>query len=100
MRTILLQPLLKLLNNNLVIYYLFKFYFVYLECDNVSNSPTIKFDQQKIIERNPKEYDPRDDFPEPGIGYVMRNPRCSQLIPLNAEKFVFFSFKKLVNLKI
>ncbi|KAF7634246.1 hypothetical protein Mgra_00006323 [Meloidogyne graminicola] len=56
------------------------------ECDNVSNSPTIKFDQQKIIERNSKEYDPRDDFPEPGIGYVMRNPRCSQLIPLNAEK--------------
>lgn len=56
------------------------------ECDSIVNSPTIELDQHKIIERNSNEYDPRDDFPEPGIGYVMRNPRCSQLIPLNAEK--------------
>jgi len=46
-------------------------------------------DQHKLIERNSNEYDPRDDFPEPGIGYVMRNPRCSQLIPLNAQKSIF-----------
>nr|CAD2124596.1 unnamed protein product [Meloidogyne enterolobii] len=56
------------------------------ECDSIINSPKIEMDQHKLIERNSNEYDPRDDFPEPGIGYVMRNPRCSQLIPLNAEK--------------
>jgi len=56
-------------------------------------------DQHKLIERNSNEYDPRDDFPEPGIGYVMRNPRCSQLIPLNAEKFIFLKFYFSFNLK-
>lgn len=40
--------------------------------------------QQKLIEQH--EYDPRDDFPEPGLAYALRNPRCSQLIPMCTEK--------------
>ena len=45
-------------------------------------------EQQKLIERH--EYDPRDDFPEPGLAYALRNPRCSQLIPMCTEKWVLF----------
>ena len=44
------------------------------------NIPEQQRQQQKIIQRH--EYDPRDDFPEPGLAYVLRNPRSSQFITM------------------
>jgi hypothetical protein len=58
---------------------------------SIINNESRQGNQQKvIIDRNEYnndiDYDPHNDFPEPGIGYVFRNPRCSQLIPMSTDE--------------